>query len=221
MRAATCLVAVAMVTLVAASLFASSTMAKKSTKEWDSMDWKAVEKEWEAGDESPELLSDGQERFRRIQEKSEKMRELPLHEAQKLHASNAGTNHVGKDGIDSRMSAAQHKAATSGRPSMMFVSLNTAKDDGTPWTKADTDDVAGRWKELLSTGGWVLRCGVMRCGVVRCGVMRYGVMRCGAVRCDAVRCDVVRCDAVQCGVVWYDVVRCSAWRCAAPRSNAE
>jgi len=119
---------------------------RKSAKDWNSLsetDWEALEDEWENGDNAEELETEDMVQIRRMDEMREKLTNEPL-----------DTDNI--DMSNPHAFAAQQN--NPGGPAMMFATMMSAKADGSAWTKDDTIETGGKWKELAHTGGLDITC---------------------------------------------------------------
>jgi hypothetical protein len=103
---------------------------KKSTKNWAKMNFDAIEKEWEGGDDDEELEHE-YEHNQKVQERKNKANPRTIEQIIKSAKSDPLSLNVGQGGA------------------MMFVKLRELKKKGAAWTENDVDKLAKRWSSLL------------------------------------------------------------------------
>lgn len=127
---------------------------KRNTKAWNKVDFNAVEKDWENGDDA-ELLEHEFEITRKIAEK--KRQELSAQgigfSLNPIKDPETGEERLDPEQMQRLMGMAKNDpmglsmGGTSGV--MVFVELNKERKKGEGWTKREVDKLAGRWVGLL------------------------------------------------------------------------
>ena len=106
---------------------------KKSQKNWAKVDYNALEKEWEDGDEEQELEQE-YDHTRKIQEK--KLKKGPTSASDILKMAKKDPFHL--------------NSGTGG--TLMFAKLRARKGKG-EWTKKEVDKIASKWSSMLRSAG--------------------------------------------------------------------
>lgn len=116
----------------------SGVSKRRSAKDWDKIATHRlgdVDQQWRDGDDEAELITEDQEEYKRM-------------EARKNAHAQVPTNFESVDPHEWM----KHQQAVTG-PTMVFAKLNHTMKIGKKLTKADTEDFAFMWKELLFLGG--------------------------------------------------------------------
>ena len=116
---------------------------KKTTKDWNSIDFDAVGKDWEDGDEADELKTEHQfyeeALARRRSAASGQPGGIDLNNLQGMSA----------DEIQRKFAHQQSNAGSA----MIFITLVETQADGSPWDEAAENQEAGLITALMKTGG--------------------------------------------------------------------
>jgi hypothetical protein len=125
---------------------------KKTQGRWNSVNFDAIEKDWEKGDD-PELLEHEFEITRRINEKKrmERMKDAPQFVSPKL--SSNGEEKLDPEEVQQLLNMAKADPLGLNMGSngvMMFVELKEKKE-GKTWSKKEVDKLASKWVQLLRT----------------------------------------------------------------------
>lgn len=107
--------------------------SKTKKKNWEKI-IDTVDKEWEQGDESVELMHDFEINKKISERKSKKVNFDNPQEVKKM--------------VDDPLAFAGSGAANK----MAFIDLKDKKSDGNSWSKKDVDDLSSRWLALMRTG---------------------------------------------------------------------
>lgn len=115
---------------------------KKSTKDWSKLNFDDIEKDWEDGDESEELMSGYDEHMRTMEINKKKKGKKRMNK--KFDPNDAAALR--------EMVSDMKLGGTPDQGVMVFVSLKQINPKtGKDWTSDDVEMLAGRWSALVKT----------------------------------------------------------------------